>query len=152
MSSMNSWRRLPLFLLLVAMVAMTGAQFRPGAWYQTLDKPFWTPPDWVFPVAWTLLYAMIAIAGWLTFAGNDRRLKALWGMQLALNALWSWLFFGLHRVDLGLIDIIALMIAITVFVGLALRQDRRLAWWMLPYLLWVGYASTLNAGIYLMNS
>lgn len=151
MKSTKSYWMLALFLVLVGAVAMTGVQFRPGGWYLMLEKPFWTPPSWVFPPVWTVLYVMIAVAGWLTYAGHDWRLKALWLLQLGLNALWSWLFFGLHRVDLGLIDIIALLFTIAAFVALAFRQDKRPAWWMLPYLLWVAYATTLNAAIYLMN-
>lgn len=152
MAATKSYWMLAVFLLLVGAVAMTGVQFRPGEWYLMLEKPAWTPPSWLFPPVWTVLYVMIAVAGWLTFAGQDWRLKALWMVQLGLNALWSWLFFGLHRVDLGLLDILGLLLSIAAFVLLARRVDNKLAWWMLPYLLWVGYATTLNAAIYLMNA
>ncbi|MDJ0958714.1 MAG: TspO/MBR family protein, partial [Arenicellales bacterium] len=104
------------FVLLVSAVAATGAMFKPGAWYEALAKPAWTPPNWLFPVAWTLLYLMIAVAGWLVwravgFSGAGTAF-ALYFLQLLLNAAWSWLFFGLHRMDLAFVDISVLWLAI----------------------------------------
>lgn len=139
------------FLLIVAAVAASGAQFMPGEWYAQLAKPFWTPPNWVFGPVWTMLYVMIAVAGWLIFAGSDKGLKALWVVQLVFNGLWSWLFFGLHRPLLGLIDILAMLACIASLVVLSRRSSRPVMWLMLPYLVWVSYATTLNAGIWLLN-
>ena len=139
------------FILLVAIVALSGVQFQPGAWYLQLQKPFWTPPGWLFPPVWTALYLMIAIAGWRIFAGTSRILKALWLVQLVLNGLWSWLFFGLHQTGLGLIDIFAMLTAIAALVLVSRGLDRRVSWLLTPYLVWVAYASTLNLAIYLLN-
>lgn len=151
MAERYRWPKLILFLLIVAAVAMSGVSFQPGAWYAGLAKPFWTPPDWLFPPVWTLLYIMIAVAGWLSFAGHDRRLQILWVMQLLFNALWSWLFFGEHWIAAGLIDILAMLACIAAIVRIAWRPQRAVAWLMLPYLAWVGYATTLNAAILLLN-
>jgi len=140
-----------LFLLIVAAVAMSGVAFQPGAWYAGLTKPFWTPPNWLFPPVWTLLYIMIAIAGWLIFSMPDTRLRLLWVIQLGLNALWSWLFFGLHHFAAGLVDILALLVSIGAILLLSRPISKTVTWLMLPYFLWVAYASTLNAGILILN-
>lgn len=137
--------------LAVGATAITGALFKPGAWYASLTKPFWTPPNQVFPIAWTLLYLMIAMAGVLLFAGSFKILKRLWMLQLALNGFWSWLFFGQHWMLLGMLDMILLLATIAFLVALAFPRIRTAAWLLVPYLVWVAYASTLNLGIYLIN-
>ena len=143
------------FVLLVSAVAATGSMFKPGAWYEALAKPAWTPPNWLFPVAWTLLYLMIAVAGWLVwravgFAGAGTAF-ALYFLQLLLNAAWSWLFFGLHRMDLAFIDISVLLLAIAanIFAFYAVRPGA--AYLLIPYLLWVSYAAALNLVVWQMN-
>lgn len=139
-------------LAAVAVVGYFGSRFRPGVWYQALDKPPWTPPDWLFGPVWTLLYLFIAIAGWLIFTRLRTNLaRGLWVAQLVLNGLWSWLFFGLQRPGLALVDIVLLLAAIVVLlIHLAPRQ-RASFWLLVPYAVWVGYALTLNAAIVLMN-
>lgn len=152
MSSRRHYFSLLFFVLIVAAVAASGANFLPGAWYAQLHKPSWTPPNWVFPSVWSVLYVLIAITGWLIFSGDNRLLKVLWGVQLLLNGLWSWLFFGLHRTDLGLLDIVALLSSIAVLILVA-RQQRKtnLIRLMSPYLLWVACATALNAHIFIFN-
>ena len=147
----RSYFTLIVFIIVVAAVAMSGVHFQPGAWYAGLEKPWWTPPDWLFPPVWTVLYLMIAVAGWLIFSGRDGWLKALWAVQLGLNALWSWLFFGLHRTGLGLADMAALLACIATIVFLSRRRVKPASWLMGPYLLWVAYALSLNAAIYALN-
>lgn len=91
---------LAVFVALVAAAAFTGAQFEPGAWYETLEKPQWTPPSWLFAPVWTLLYVAIAFAGWLTWRQRARPFtpaSILWFLQLLLNVSWSWVFFGLRE-------------------------------------------------------
>ena len=154
-TTMASLLALAGFLALVMLVASSGAVFRPGAWYETLAKPGWTPPDWLFPVAWTVLYLMIAVAGWLAWrqAGLAAAGLAfsLYFLQLALNAAWSWLFFGLHRMDLALVDVLALWLAIAGTI-VAFHAVRPLAAWLLvPYLVWVTYAAALNFTVWRMN-
>ncbi|MBI1173824.1 MAG: sensory protein TspO [Sideroxydans sp.] len=138
-------------LVLVAGVAASGVLFQPGAWYAHLAKPFWTPPNWLFPPVWTVLYLMIAVAGWLILSSDDRTLKILWLLQLVLNGLWSWLFFGHHFTGLGLLDILALFATIGTLVVLSGRVRGLLRWLMVPYLVWVGYAVTLNTAVYVLN-
>jgi benzodiazapine receptor len=100
---------------------------------------------------WSVLYLMIAVAGWLIFSGPSLALKMLWVAQLVLNGLWSWLFFGLHRTGLGLVNILAMFACIAALLVISRRRSMAASWLMAPYLAWVGYASTLNAAIYLLN-
>lgn len=151
MQAKLSIKALVFCFLVVAAVAISGAWFKPGLWYEALNKPFWTPPKQVFPIAWTILYLMIATAGAFVFASPFKILKQLWILQLILNGLWSWLFFGRHGVLLGMIDIVLLLASIAWLVWLAFSRIRVVAWMLIPYLAWVGYASTLNLGIYVLN-
>jgi tryptophan-rich sensory protein len=144
------------FLALCFGAAAFGAAFPPGEWYAGLTRPGWTPPNWLFGPVWTTLYVMIAVAGWLVWregASPGRRTALLWyGLQLLLNALWSWLFFGLESPALGFADIFLLLAAIGATI-LAFRPvSRTAAWLLLPYLLWVGYASALNFAIWRLNA
>jgi tryptophan-rich sensory protein len=127
-----------------------------GTWYAGLDKPSWTPPRQAFPVVWTILYAMIAVTLWRLWdrtapSPARRQALALFFIQLALNAAWSPVFFGLHAVKAGLVIIVALVITLFGTVLACARADRVSAWLLLPYLVWVAYATTLNAGILAMN-
>ena len=144
------------FLLLCAAVATTGILFQPGTWYATLAKPEWTPPNWLFPPAWTSLYVMIAVAGWLVWraAGLRRAVMpfVLYALQLVLNAAWSWLFFGLHRMDVGFFDIVALWLAILATLVAFYRVDRVAGLLLVPYLLWVSFAAALNLAIWQLNA
>jgi tryptophan-rich sensory protein len=144
------------FIVLVTVVASTGAIFKPGAWYEALSKPVWTPPDWLFPIAWTILYLMIAVAGWLVWRELGLAAVALgfafYLLQLALNAAWSWLFFGLKRMDLALIDVAGLWLAIAATMVVFYTVRPIAAWLLAPYLVWVSYAAALNLVIWRMNS
>lgn len=124
-------------------------------WYAGLNKPSWTPPPVVFPIVWTTLYILMAISLWRLWmapeSGERRNALAAFFIQLALNAAWSPVFFGLHATRAALAIIVALLIAIPATIILSLRVDRTAAWLLLPYLLWICYATTLNAGIVAMN-
>lgn len=150
-------QRLPsllLFFVLSYSAAALGAAFPPGDWYDQLNKPTWTPPGWLFGPVWTALYAMIAVAGWRLYrARGDSVRPALgaWGVQMVLNAAWSWLFFGLHRPGLAFAEIVLLWISIVVTIALARRHDRWAAGLLAPYLAWVSFASALNFVIWRMN-
>jgi translocator protein len=148
---MTRYLSLAVFLLLVAAAAVFGTQFEPGAWHAALEKPAWNPPNWVFGPVWTLLYVLIAIAGWLAWRARQRLLVALWGVQLLLNALWSWLFFGLHLPFVALADIVLLLATIIAFIVVAWRRRRAAALLFLPYAAWVGFATALNAAIAVLN-
>ncbi len=148
----RSYALLVVFLAIVALAASSGVMFRPGEWYAALAKPPWTPPDWVFGPVWAVLYVFIAIAGWIIFSLPGTRLaRGLWVAQLALNALWSFLFFGLQSTWLALADIVALMVCISFLMYVADTVSRTAMWLLAPYLAWVGYAFTLNAAIVLGN-
>lgn len=142
------------FFAAVAAAALTGSQFSPGDWYEALAKPSWTPPDWLFGPVWTVLYIAIAVAGWLVWRGASRQVSAalvLWVVQLGLNTAWSWLFFGLHRTGLALVDIALLLLVIVAFLFAAWPIRRAASWLFVPYALWVGYAASLNLFIWHFN-
>lgn len=125
-------------------------------WYAGLAKPAWTPPNWVFPIAWNTLYGLIALSLWLlwdrTPASPQRsRALALFLAQLTLNALWSPVFFALHYVWLGLAIILGMIVLVVLTIRTAWGIKRPAAWLLVPYLMWISYASTLNAGIGIMN-
>jgi benzodiazapine receptor len=126
-----------------------------GTWYQALEKPSFNPPDWVFAPVWTALYVMMAIAGWRVWrrAPSDARWKGLgvFAVQLALNLTWSFLFFGLQRIDLALVEIVVLLLAISLNTVIFWRIDRLAGALFVPYLLWVSYATALTASLWLLN-
>lgn len=141
------------WLLLTFAVAAIGVFTLPGAWYAALRKPWFTPPPWLFGPVWTLLYALMAVAAWRIYE-RERRWSAplrLWLLQLALNALWSPLFFGLHRPGWALLDIGLLGLALSATMLRFWRHDRISGALLLPYLAWTGYAALLNAGLWWMN-
>lgn len=134
------------FVALVALAALPGAFFEPGGWYASLDKPAWTPPAWLFGPVWTALYAAVAVAGWKLWQRTGGRFTpalALWGVQLVLNAAWSWIFFGLHRPGWALLDIGLLFACIVAFIWSARRESPLSAALFVPYALWVGFATVL---------
>ena len=142
------------FIALVAAAALVGVQFGPGPWYIALQKPSWTPPSWIFGPVWSVLYITIAVAGWLVWrskAVSVTKPILLWLLQLILNGLWSWLFFGLHRPILALIDILGLLATICLFIASAGKISRIAAWLFVPYALWVGFATVLNFVIWQLN-
>lgn len=136
--------------------AAIGGQARPGAWYEALAKPAWTPPDAVFAPVWTVLYLLMGIAAGLVWlrrhvAGAYPAL-GLFVVQLGLNALWSWLFFGWHRVGWALIEVLVLLVAVLATLRAFLPIHRAAGWLLAPYAAWVAFAATLNAAIWQLNS
>jgi tryptophan-rich sensory protein len=141
------------FLLLVIAAASTGALFMPGEWYQSLNKPSWTPPDWLFGPAWTILYVLIAIAGWKVWQVQGMGPALIvWFIGLGLNALWSYLMFGAHRIDLALYDAIGMLVSIIAFIVLSWGLDKGAALLFVPYLAWVSFATALNLAILRLNA
>ncbi len=143
---------LSVFAGIVIAAASSGAVFTTGEWYEGLKKPSWTPPNWLFPVAWTILYTMIAVAGWLVWrrAGWSTALT-VWGIGLVLNALWSYFMFGRHEIGLALADVAALWVAVALFIALAWNLDRMAAYLFIPYLAWVTLATALNFSVWTLN-
>ena len=142
-----------LFLILVGSGGLAiGYLTVPGAWYAQLAKPAFTPPGWIFGPLWTVLYVMIAVAGWHIWRRDPGgRPMKLWWAQMALNFLWSPVYFGAHRIGLALVFILLLLVAILAFIVLSWRQDRAAAWLFVPYAAWVAFASALNASILALN-
>ncbi|ACI92765.1 CrtK protein [Afipia carboxidovorans OM5] len=145
-------------VLCLGIAAVQGVVTRPeiAGWYAGLVKPSWTPPPFVFPVVWTALYILMGVALWRLWERCEpstarTRAIALFLLQLVLNAAWSPLFFGAHAIRFALADIIALLVAISFAIAASARVDRLAAWMLVPYVLWVAYAATLNAGIAWMN-
>ena len=145
-----------LFLIACFGAAAIGAQFTPGEWYSALEKPSWNPPAWVFGPVWTLLYTLMAIAGWLVWkadapAAARRMALTAFAIQLALNAAWSWLFFGLHRPGVAFAEIVTLWLAILATTLLFRRIRPSAAALLLPYLAWVAFAAVLNFTLWRLN-
>ena len=126
-------------------------------WYPTLVKPFFNPPNWIFAPVWTALYIMMGVAGgmiWNRINTDEEKVKKAFKFfiyQLALNALWSYLFFGLHNPLLALIEIILLWLIIFETYTQFNKVDKIAARLLLPYLAWVSFASVLNASIWWLN-
>jgi tryptophan-rich sensory protein len=123
-------------------------------WYRAVERPAWTPPDIAFPIVWTLLYIAMATAAWLAWRAEPGASRgALWTFvaQLALNASWSFVFFGLQDVALAFVNIVALFLAILAATVAFAQRSRLAAWLMVPYIAWVGYATALNGAILEMN-
>jgi tryptophan-rich sensory protein len=124
-------------------------------WYASLNKPWWTPPGWVFAPVWTTLYAAMGVAAWLVWREGGWRQQRLpltvFLAQLTLNFAWSVIFFGLRQITWALVDIVALWLLIVMTIRAFVRVKRAAAWLLAPYLAWVGFATALNAAIAWMN-
>ena len=144
------------FVTLSFLVALSGVQFQPGDWYAGLSKPSWTPPDAAFGPVWTVLYILMAVSAWLVWTSSGfskaRAALGVYAFQLGLNASWSWVFFGLQRTGLGLVNIVLLWLGIATAIALFFRHNRIAAFLMLPYLIWVAFAGILNFGIWRLNA
>jgi len=141
--------------VLVAAAAASGARFRPGAWYESLAKPPWTPPGRVFGPVWMLLYAAMAVAAWWAWRHGRGPLltagMALWLSQLAANAAWSWLFFGRRRIGAALADLGLLLGLVSATTIVFFRIAPLAGWLMVPYVAWSAFAGALNRSIWQRN-
>lgn len=124
-------------------------------WYQGLAKPAVNPPDWVFGPVWTVLYGLMAVAAWLVWIAPDsvtRRRGIVWFCtQLAANLMWSFVFFGAKRLELGVVDIALLWGLIVATMVPFFKVSRAAGWLMVPYLAWVTFAGYLNWAVWTMN-
>ncbi|MGB0100987.1 MAG: TspO/MBR family protein [Nocardioides sp.] len=120
--------------------------------YDNLEQPAFAPPGWLFGPVWTVLYVMIALAGWLVWreVGVDRSM-APYAVQLVLNALWTPLFFAAGWYGVALIEIVVLLVVIVVTIAAFAQRSRPAALLMVPYGLWVAFAMCLNAGVWWLN-
>lgn len=146
------WTLFPVYLAACIAAGATGVLFKPGAWYAGLAKPGWTPPDWAFPVAWTIIYLLLALAAARVAGRPGAGLPmALWALQIALNTLWTPVFFGLHRMRAALVVIALLGLVVLALAAALWRIDAWAGAAVLPYLAWLGYATALNASILRRN-
>lgn len=141
-----------IFFAACAGAGATGAMFPPGPWYQTLDKPSWTPPNWVFPVAWTTIYICISVAGArVTMIEGSGYALAFWAMQAAFSTLWTPVFFGLRRLRGALLVMVPLWLSVLGATWSMFAVDTWAGLLFLPYLTWVTVAAALNASVARLN-
>jgi len=158
-----SWQRSVLGLVVCVVLcygaAAIGAIFTTSAipdWYSRIEKPPWTPPNWLFGPVWTMLYLTIAVAAWMVWSrerltGNSVPL-ILFALQLVLNAAWSPIFFGLHMLGAALFEIVALWTLALATTVAFWRVTPMAGALMLPYLSWLAFALSLNFAIWRMNA
>ena len=124
-------------------------------WYQTLNKPSFNPPDWIFGPVWTILYILMGIAVWLIWKSEPSKNRSIgigiFWLQLFFNVLWTYLFFGIQRIDLGFFEIIFLIFLIFTNTIYFLKINKMAGCLLIPYLTWVLYASLLNYNIWVLN-
>ncbi len=146
------WTLFLTYLAACGAAAATGAMFQPGVWYDGLAKPRWTPPGWLFPLVWTTLYICMALAAMRVagIAGSGQAL-AFWALQIALNTLWTPVFFGLHRMRAALVVMAGLWLAVAATTVSFLLLDAVAGLLFLPYLVWVSIAGALNYTVWRLN-
>jgi translocator protein len=157
-SATSPWLALAGWVASTALAGTLGAIASVDAreFYAALERPRWAPPGRVFGPVWTVLYALMAVAAWLVWRergwARARGALGLFVLQLALNALWSWLFFAWHRGGLAFADVLALL-AVLVATVVAFARIRALAAWLLvPYVAWVSFAAALNFAVWRLNA
>jgi len=124
-------------------------------WYQTLNKPNFNPPDWVFGPVWTTLYILMGVSIWLIWKKETSKIRTIsmiiFWVQLFFNIFWTYLFFGIQRIDLGLFEIFFLIFLILINIIYFYKIDKIASYLLVPYVLWVSYASILNYKIWVLN-
>jgi translocator protein len=149
--------QLLLWVALCFAAAALGGLFPPDDWFRSLNKPSFQPPDWLFGPVWSALYALMGTSMWLVWTNlRAPRLlrsqaRSAFLFQLALNALWTPLFFGAHAIGLALIVLVALVAAVIVTIARFARVDKKAAWMLAPYLVWISFATVLNASLLVLN-
>jgi benzodiazapine receptor len=154
---MSIWKKAAISILPVVAAILVGqAATYPNLapWYSHLAKPLFNPPNWIFGPVWTVLYALMAIAVWRILGADARQKRAvliLFFVQLAFNAAWSWLFFGLHDPLLGLFDIVPQWLLVVATMLAFWRIDGFAGLCLLPLACWIGFAALLNFEIWRLN-
>ncbi|MER2265558.1 TspO/MBR family protein [Methylobacterium oxalidis] len=161
--ALSPWLRLAAAILPVAATALIGSaatQENIPTWYAGLNKPSFNPPNWIFPVAWTILYSMIALSLWRLLGAMPRTgpsrpswwlALAAFLVQLALNAAWSPVFFAEHAIGAALVVVVMMLVMVLWTIRLSWRFDRLASWLLVPYAAWVAFATVLNAAILRLN-
>lgn len=146
------WGLFLTFLAACGGAAATGAMFQPGPWYGALQKPSWTPPNWLFPVAWTTLYLLMSLSAMRVAQLPDAgQALAFWAMQIAFNTLWTPVFFGLRRMGTALVVLGMLWLSVAATLVLFWRIDLIAGLLFLPYITWVSIAGALNLRLWQLN-
>jgi tryptophan-rich sensory protein len=157
---MKNWLRLVVSIILPLAVGAVAGMFTASeinGWFQTINKPTWQPPNWVFGPVWTVLYVMMGVAFYLIWnkeapKTTKRLAMTLWIIQLVFNFLWSFIFFKKHQLDWALGEILVLWFFILLTILFFARISKLAAWLMVPYISWVTFASLLTFYIYDLNT
>jgi len=155
----RNWWHLFGFIIVSQLAGVIGSVFTSSSiptWYSTLEKPALNPPSWVFGPVWTTLFVLMGIAAYLIYEHgfkkkNVRRALAFFALQLVLNTLWSILFFGLQNPGLALVEIAILWLSIMTCIVLFYNIHKMAAYLLIPYILWVSFASYLNYALWILN-
>lgn len=156
---MKNWLKLIICIIAVEFIGIMGGFFTSGSvdnWYLSLIKPSFTPPSWLIGPVWTILYAMIGLSLFLFLTAKQKSKNKkigywIFGIQLMLNALWSIVFFGLHQISGALIVIALLWISIVLNFFAFYKFSKNSAYLLIPYWLWVSFASVLNFALWILN-
>ncbi len=150
---MSNWIvRIAFLALVLGGGILIGILTAPGDWYAQLSKPAFNPPNWIFGPVWTVLYVLIAMAGWRQFETDQSSTPMkLWWAQMGLNFLWSPTFFVMQLSWIAFVIIVALLIVIVMFIALVRSSDQVSALAFLPYFAWVAFATVLNLSIAILN-
>ena len=154
---MNIKIKFVISLAVCQLAGITGSVFTSSSvttWYPTLTKPYFSPPGWIFAPAWIALYFQMGVSLyiiWINKAKDNGKALILFAIQLILNVLWSFMFFGLKSPLYGLIDILVLFVAIILTILFSFKISVLAAILLVPYLVWVGFATILNYNIFLLN-
>ena len=149
----GNWGALLFFLAITVGGGLAIGLFTmPGEWYAGLVKPSFNPPNWIFGPVWTAIYIMIGVAGWRIYLkGASGLAMKIWWVALALNFIWTPVFFGAQMLGMALVIILALLASILGFIFRSRSADRPASLLFIPYAAWVGFATLLNASLYLLN-
>ena len=156
---MAELKKLAIAIILCELAGIIGSFFTFSAiqdWYAYLDKPWFTPPGWLFGPVWTFLYLLMGISAYLVWKKGIEKKEvklalALFGLQLVFNCAWSIIFFGLRDAYFAFVEIILLWILIALTISKFYLIDKKSAYLMLPYLAWVSFAAVLNFSVWLLN-
>ncbi|MEM1380493.1 MAG: TspO/MBR family protein [Pseudomonadota bacterium] len=150
----NSLATLLFFFAITFLASASGAIFKPDTWYADLKKPLWTPPNWLFPIVWMILFSAMAIASWLVWESSDAPAVVeigLYTVHLFINATWSFFFFGRKRLDLAMVNVVALWVIVAVLIFVFAPINQLAAVLLVPYLAWVTLAAALNMRLLMIN-
>lgn len=153
-----AWMALVAFAAISQAAGIIGIPFtdrEPGGWYDQLERPFFEPPSEVFGPVWTFMYITMGVAAWLVWRRRQdpgrRPALTLFAVQLVLNAAWTPIFFGAEAPGWALAEIVLLLVAVVAMAAAFWTVDRRAAWLLVPYALWVTYATAINIGVVVLN-